>query len=122
MISPTTRLAPSRRYPNSSHRLTSWSCHQPLRPGHSATLWNLRRRSRGCNLRLAASAGPPHGWRAAGLMASLDIRHIPYKGVIAALPDLLAERLAMMFSPAPIVLPTVGRAPAPLATTSLTRM
>jgi tripartite-type tricarboxylate transporter receptor subunit TctC len=55
-------------------------------------------------------------------MAGLDIRHIPYKGVVAALPDLLAGRLSMMFSPAPIVLPTVrdGRLRA-LATTSLTR-
>ena len=55
-------------------------------------------------------------------MAGLDIRHIPYKGVVAALPDLLAERLTMMFSPAPIVLPTVhdGRLRA-LATTSLMR-
>ena len=55
-------------------------------------------------------------------MAGLDIRHIPYKGVVAALPDLLAERLTMMFSPASIVLPAVrdGRLRA-LATTSLTR-
>lgn len=55
-------------------------------------------------------------------MAGLDIRHIPYKGVVAALPDLLAERLTMMFSPAPIVLPTIrdGRLRA-LATTSFRR-
>ena len=56
-------------------------------------------------------------------MAGLDIRHIPYKGVIAALPDLLAERLTMMFSPAPIVLPAIrdGRLRV-LATTSSTRI
>jgi tripartite-type tricarboxylate transporter receptor subunit TctC len=55
-------------------------------------------------------------------MAGLDIRHIPYKGVVAALPDLLAERVAMMFSPAPIVLPTVrDRRLRALATTSLMR-
>lgn len=55
--------------------------------------------------------------------AGLDIRHIPYKGVVAALPDLLAGRLTMMFSPAPIVLSTIrdGRLRA-LATTSSTRM
>jgi tripartite-type tricarboxylate transporter receptor subunit TctC len=55
-------------------------------------------------------------------MAELDIKHVPYKGVVAALPDLLAERLTMMFSPAPIVLPTIreGRLRA-LATTSLSR-
>jgi tripartite-type tricarboxylate transporter receptor subunit TctC len=55
-------------------------------------------------------------------MAGLDIRHVPYKGVVAALPDLMAERLTMMFSPAPIVLPSVrdGRLRA-LATTSLRR-
>src|SRR5262249_40555004 len=55
-------------------------------------------------------------------VADLDIRHIPYKGVVAALPDLLAERLSMMFSPIPIVLPPVreGRLRA-LATTPLKR-
>jgi tripartite-type tricarboxylate transporter receptor subunit TctC len=55
-------------------------------------------------------------------VADLEIRHIPYKGVVAALPDLLAERLSMMFSPIPIVLPPAreGRVRA-LATTSLKR-
>jgi tripartite-type tricarboxylate transporter receptor subunit TctC len=55
-------------------------------------------------------------------MAGLDIRHIPYRGVVAALPDLLSERLTMMFSPVPIVLPAIrdGGLRA-LATTSLTR-
>jgi tripartite-type tricarboxylate transporter receptor subunit TctC len=65
----------------------------------------------------------PH--MAAALLSSragLDIRHVPYKGVVAALPDLLGERLTMMFSPASIVLPAVvaGRLRA-LATTSLNR-
>jgi tripartite-type tricarboxylate transporter receptor subunit TctC len=57
-----------------------------------------------------------------GAMAGLDIKHVPYKGVVAALPDLLAERVTMMFSPAPIVLPNIreGRLRA-LATTSLSR-
>jgi tripartite-type tricarboxylate transporter receptor subunit TctC len=55
-------------------------------------------------------------------VAGLDIRHVPYKGVVAALPDLFAERVTMMFSPIPIVLPAVreGRLRA-LATTSLKR-
>jgi tripartite-type tricarboxylate transporter receptor subunit TctC len=54
--------------------------------------------------------------------AGLDIQHVPYKGVVAAVPDLLAGRLTMMFSPVPIVLPTIrdGRLRA-LATTSLVR-
>jgi tripartite-type tricarboxylate transporter receptor subunit TctC len=55
-------------------------------------------------------------------LAALDIRHVPYKGVVAALPDLFAERVTMMFSPIPIVLPAVREARLrALATTSLKR-
>jgi tripartite-type tricarboxylate transporter receptor subunit TctC len=55
-------------------------------------------------------------------VAALDIRHVPYKGVIAALPDLLAERVTMMFSPIPVVLPAVRETRLrALATTSLKR-
>jgi tripartite-type tricarboxylate transporter receptor subunit TctC len=39
--------------------------------------------------------------------AALDIRHIPYKGMMAATPDLLGERVTMMLSPIAIVLPAV---------------
>ena len=55
-------------------------------------------------------------------VARIDIRHIPYKGVTAAIPDLIAGRVTMMFSPIQSVLPLVreGRLRA-LAATSLRR-
>jgi len=54
--------------------------------------------------------------------AGLDIRHIPYKGVVAAVPDLLGGRVTMMFSPIVGVLPLAreGKLRA-LAVTSLRR-
>ena len=54
--------------------------------------------------------------------AAVDIRHIPYRGVVAAIPDVVTGRVTMMFSPIPVVLPLVreGKLRA-LAVTSLTR-
>jgi len=55
-------------------------------------------------------------------VTALDIRHIPYKGVVAAIPDVVGGRVTMMFSPIPVVLPLVreGKLRA-VAVTSLRR-
>jgi tripartite-type tricarboxylate transporter receptor subunit TctC len=55
-------------------------------------------------------------------VAGLDIRHIPYKGVTAAIPDLLGGRVTMIIGQTSIVLPLAreGKLRA-LAVTSLRR-
>jgi tripartite-type tricarboxylate transporter receptor subunit TctC len=72
----------------------------------------------------SAGSGSPHHMAAELFksMAGIDIRHIPYKGGVAATPDLLGGRVTMMFSPIGPVLPVVreGKLRA-LAVTSLRR-
>ena len=54
--------------------------------------------------------------------AKIDIRHIPYRGVVAAMPDLLSGRVMMTFSPIATGLPVVrARKLRALAVTSLRR-
>jgi tripartite-type tricarboxylate transporter receptor subunit TctC len=55
-------------------------------------------------------------------MARIDIREVPYKGVVAAIPDVLSGRVTMMLGPILVVLPLVreGKLRA-LAVTSLKR-
>ena len=54
--------------------------------------------------------------------AAIDLRHVPYKGVVAAIPDLVSGRVSMMFSPMPVVMPLVGEGKLrALAVTSATR-
>ena len=92
-------------------------------PAKTSRTWMNLAKSRPGDLTFASagSGSPPH--MAAELfrsIAGLDIRHIPYKGGVAAIPDLLGGRVTMMFSPIAVVLPAVreGKLRA-LAVTSL---
>ncbi|HZM43864.1 MAG TPA: tripartite tricarboxylate transporter substrate binding protein [Burkholderiales bacterium] len=69
-----------------------------------------------------SGSGPHVGAELFKSMAGLDIRHIPYKGVPAAIPDLLGGRVTMTISPIGVVLPLAreGKLRA-LAVTSLKR-
>jgi tripartite-type tricarboxylate transporter receptor subunit TctC len=77
------------------------------------------------NLMFASGGSGSSNHMAAELLksvAGLDIRHIPYKGVVSAMPDLLGGRVTMMFSPTSSALPLAreGKLRA-LAVTSLRR-
>jgi tripartite-type tricarboxylate transporter receptor subunit TctC len=82
-------------------------------------------RSRPGQLTYASSGSGTEGHLTGELLKSIariDVRHVPYKGVVAAVPDLVSGRVTMMFSPTVVVLPLVreGKLRA-LAVTSLKR-
>jgi len=55
-------------------------------------------------------------------MARVDIRHVPYRSIASAVPDLLAGRITMAFASTPVALPLVREGKLrPLAVTSLIR-
>ena len=55
-------------------------------------------------------------------MALVDIRHVPYRSIATAVPDLLAGRITMAFASTPVALPLVREGKLrPLAVTSLIR-
>jgi len=67
-------------------------------------------RARPGELTFASSGSGSASHMAAELLksvAGLDIRPIPYKGSVAAIPDLLGGRVTMIFSPMAAVLPLV---------------
>ena len=83
-------------------------------------------RARPGELTFASSGSGTEGHLTGELLksvAGLDIRHIPYKGIPAAIPDLLGGRVTMMFSPTVVVVPLAreGKLRA-LAVTSLSRL
>jgi tripartite-type tricarboxylate transporter receptor subunit TctC len=71
----------------------------------------------------AGSGSPPHV--AAELfksVAGVDIQHVPYKGAILSIPDMLGGRITMLFGSMSVVLPLVREGKLrPLAVTSLER-
>ena len=55
-------------------------------------------------------------------MAGIDIQHVPYRGIAAVMPDLIAGRLTMVFGNISAVLPFVRDGKLrPLAVTSARR-
>jgi tripartite-type tricarboxylate transporter receptor subunit TctC len=82
-------------------------------------------RARPGELTFASSGSGTEGHLVGELLksvAGLDIRHIPYKGVVAAIPDVLGGRVTMMFSPTVVVLPLAREGKLrSLAVTSLKR-
>ena len=72
------------------------------------------------------SAGPGTSQHLAGelfkTMAGIDIQHVPYRGIAAVMPDLIAGRLTMVFGNISAVLPFVRDGKLrPLAVTSARR-
>ena len=92
-----------------SPRRTSWRCTNDVPVNSVPSSSPMRRRNPG---KLSfGSAGVGTSQHLAGelfkTMAGIDLQHVPYRGIAAVMPDLLAGRLTMVFGNISAMLPLV---------------